>query len=332
MVYRSIKGNAGVLNKMGLRPREIKYILRSCGSSLCEIHPGYERSLPQRGPEVVARAYGGVDGMNLSKDKELPIQDHIIELLERLRRALISIIISSIAVSVFPDLSSSSYRPLIFFMMDKMRRDMTDLNNPILRPLANIFGIEEVNIELIAHSWIDSIEVILMLSLLFGLVISSPYVAKQIYDFIEPALEEREKRIIIPFVLGFSILFSSGVIYAYFVVMPLTVFFLSLIYLASGIRLIFSVEQFFSFIITGLVIVGLFFTFPLIVAILSYLDLLSPETLREKFSYIFFIVLALLAIVTPDPTPVSMIALSVPFLILYFLSYLLARKFSQHVT
>jgi len=116
--------------------------------------------------------------------------------------------------------------------------------------------------------------------------------------------------------------------------MPLTIFFLSLIYLASGIKLIFSIEQFFSFIIVGLVIVGLFFTFPLIVAILSYLDLLSPETLREKFSYVFFIVLILLAIVTPDPTPVSMIALSVPFLILYSLSYLLARKFhsAQQVT
>ncbi|RSN68737.1 preprotein translocase subunit TatC [Candidatus Korarchaeum cryptofilum] len=270
--------------------------------------------------------------MNMSKDKELPVQDHIIELLERLRRALISVIISSVAVSIFPDPSSHSYRPLIFSIMDRVRRDMTDLNNPILRPLANIFGVKEINIDLIAYSWIDSIEVILMLSLLFGLVISSPYIAKQIYDFVEPALEEREKRIIIPFVLGFSILFSSGVIYAYFVVMPLTIFFLSLIYIASGIKLIFSIEQFFSFIITGLVIVGLFFTFPLIIAVLSYLDILRPEALREKFSYIFFIVLVILAIVTPDPTPVSMIALSVPFLILYYLSYLLARKFGQHVT
>ncbi|MEM3371189.1 MAG: twin-arginine translocase subunit TatC [Candidatus Korarchaeum sp.] len=267
----------------------------------------------------------------MAQDKEAPLQEHLIELLERLRRMLIALIISSMMPFVTPDPNAlsggSAYRPIIFLIMNRIREDMTNVNNPVVRPIASFLGIDRMEVELIAYSWIDSIEVLLLVSLLTGAIISSPYIAKQIYGFIEPALLEREKRILIPFALGFIVLFACGVAYAYLVVLPLTVFFLSLIYMASGVRLMFSIQQFFSFIIVGILIVGLFFTFPLIVAILSYLDLITPSTIKRNWRYLFLAMLILTAVITPDPTPVSMLILSIPFLVLYWLSYLLAKRF-----
>ena len=267
----------------------------------------------------------------MAQDKEAPLQEHLIELLERLRRILIALIVSSIVPFVVPDPNAlsrgSAYRPIIFSIINGMRENMTDVNNPVIRPLASLLGINKMEVELIAYSWIDSIEVLLLISLLIGAIISSPYIAKQIYGFIEPALLEREKRILVPFVLSFTALFICGVVYAYLVVLPLTVFFLSLIYMASGVRLMFSIQQFFNFIIIGILIVGLFFTFPLIVAVLSYLDLITPSTIRRNWRYLFLAMLILTAVITPDPTPVSMLILSIPFLMLYLLSYFLAKRF-----
>ncbi|MEM1984580.1 MAG: twin-arginine translocase subunit TatC [Candidatus Korarchaeum sp.] len=265
-------------------------------------------------------------------DKEAPIQEHLIELLERLRRILIALMISSIIFSFSPDPSYLSrsgvaYKPLVLSLVERVREDMGNLNNPVVRPLASLLGIRDLKLELIAYSWLDSLEVIFLLSFLLGFTIASPYIAKQIYDFVEPALIDREKRVLIPFVLGFTLLFASGVAYTYFIIMPLTILFLSYIYILSGIKLVFSLNEFFSFIIAGLLIGGLFFTFPLIAAVISYLGILPPSSLRKNWRYVFFITAVITAILTPDPTPVSMTLLSLPFLTLYWLSYILSKRF-----
>ena len=264
------------------------------------------------------------------KDKEAPLQEHIIELLERLRKAIIALLITTGISIVLPaqliDKGLGGYTPLVFYMLRKIQKDLTDVNNPIIKPIAKFFGVEKLNVQLIAHSWMDSIEVILQISFLMGAILASPYIAKQIYEYLEPALEEREKKVLIPFALGFLLLFSLGVIYAYFVVLPLTFFFLSWLYLLGGVELIFSVKEFFSFAVLGMFTIGLSFTFPLVIGLISYLDLITPQTLRKSWRYVVFAVAVVTAIITPDPTPVSMIALSIPFLALYVLSYLIAKK------
>lgn len=266
----------------------------------------------------------------MAGDEEAPIQEHIIELLERLRRILIALIITSGIVVIIPaqliEGKWNGYTPLVFYLMKRMQEDLTNVSNPIVKPIASFFGVKKLNVQLIAHSWLDSIEVILQLSLLLGLVIAAPYIAKQIYEYLEPALEEREKRVLIPFSLLFFFLFTIGVLYAYYVILPLTFFFLSWLYLLGGVELIFSVKEFYSFAIIGMLTTGLSFTFPLVVALLSYLDIISPDTLKKNWRYVVFIIMVVTAIITPDPTPVSMTALALPFLVLYVLSYLLAKK------
>ncbi len=266
----------------------------------------------------------------MTEDKEAPLQEHIIELLERLRRIIIILLITSGIAVIIPaqlfDNNLQGYTPLVFYAMKKMQYDLTNVNNPIIKPIASFFGVKKLAVQLIAHSWLDSIEVILELSFLIGLIIASPYIAKQIYEYLEPALEEREKKVIVPFSLGFLALFTAGVIYAYYVVLPLTFFFLSWLYLLGGVELIFSVKEFFSFAILGMLTTGLSFTFPLLIGLAAYLDLVTPQSLKKNWRYVIFGIAVFTAIITPDPTPVSMTALSIPFIVLYALSYWIAKK------
>lgn len=266
----------------------------------------------------------------MAKGEEAPLQEHIIELLERLRRIIIALIIASGVVAIFPiqllEVRRDGYTPLTFFIMIKMQNDLTNINNPIVRPIASFLGIKQLPVELIAHSWLDSIEVIMEISVLTGLVITSPYIAKQIYEYLEPALEEREKKVLVPFSLMFFLLFSSGILYAYYVILPLTFFFLSWLYILGGVKLIFSVKEFYSFAIMGMLTTGLSFTFPLITTLASYLDIITPATLKKNWRYVILAIAVVTAIITPDPTPVSMTALSLPFLMLYLLAYLLAKR------
>jgi sec-independent protein translocase protein TatC len=83
---------------------------------------------------------------------------------------------------------------------------------------------------------------------------------------------------------------------------------------------LYSVKDFFNLIAFGTFGSGLFYTFPLILYLLVNLDLINIEDLKSMRRHIFVALSIITAIITPDPTPVSMILMTVPFFLLYELS------------
>jgi sec-independent protein translocase protein TatC len=79
----------------------------------------------------------------------------------------------------------------------------------------------------------------------------------------------------------------------------------------------FSVKDFFGIVAFGLFGSGLFYTFPLIIYMLVKADLLELDTLREKRKEFFLVILIVTAFLTPDPSPFSMLLMTVPFYLLY---------------
>ncbi len=265
----------------------------------------------------------------MSEAKEAPIQEHLIELLERLRKILIALTITTVLSFIIPSqifIGGNGFTPLAFFLMKKIQEDMTNLNNPFLKPLAGLLGIHNFKITLIAYSWIDSIEVLLEVGVLFGLTVASPYIGYHVYKYLEPALLEHEKKYLLGFTALFIALFVAGAVYAYYIILPITLLVLAWLFMLGGVSLIFSIKEFFSFIIIGMLTIGFSFTFPLIVAFASYLDIITPETLKKSWRYVTFAIFAVTAIITPDPTPTSTMLLAIPFLALYLLAYVLAKK------
>ena len=111
-----------------------------------------------------------------------------------------------------------------------------------------------------------------------------------------------------------------GVAYAYYVIVPATFTILYRFVNQARVMPFYSVKDFFEVITFGLFGTGLFYTFPLYVYLLVRIDLIRVEDLKNIRRELFVGLSIITAILTPDPTPVSMLLMTIPFFILYEIS------------
>jgi sec-independent protein translocase protein TatC len=159
-----------------------------------------------------------------------------------------------------------------------------------------------------------------MVALALGVLLTLPLIAREIYMFINPALYVNEKKHLYTFVASFAILFSIGVVYAYFILLPTTFHILYRLVYQSNIIPLFSVKDFFNMVAVGMLGSGLFYTFPLVIYLLVKADLIEVNTLKNNRKELLVGLLIVTAILTPDPTPFSMLLMSVPFYLLFELT------------
>jgi sec-independent protein translocase protein TatC len=164
----------------------------------------------------------------------------------------------------------------------------------------------------------------LELSLVTGIVASAPLIFYQLWAFISPGLYHKEKRLIVPFVLFSSVLFLSGVAFAYYVAFPFTFnYFLSLHgEVRQGVELtqIVTLEFFLDFSTRFLLAFGAVFELPLFIAFLVLANIVTPRQLLKFGRWATVLAFVLGAVVTPGPEVTSQIAVSSALIGLYFLS------------
>jgi len=246
----------------------------------------------------------------MSSEGEQPIWDHLDELAKRLKIILISVAVASIGIASVPAdldrlirLDFSNYRPMISVIIGAMQDTLLP---------------KEVS--LIAFTWLDTFYIYFVVAIALGALVSLPVIAYELYQFVSPALYANERKSIFNFVAAFSILFSVGAVYAYFVLLPVTFKILLKFVYQTRIAPLFSVRDFFNIVALGLLGSGLFYTLPLLIYILVKMDLVDIQTLREYRKQIFVGLLVVTAILTPDPTPFSMLLMTIPFYLLYELT------------
>lgn len=240
-------------------------------------------------------------------DVELTVWDHLEELSQRLRRVLFLLVFSTVIVSSIPSdfsriisLDFSDYKPLISYLMEFLQDSLLP---------------EEVT--LIAFNWLDTFYIYFLMAFIIGIIITLPYSAYQIYSFVAPAMYSYEKSNMFKFIIVFVSLFIVGILYAYFILLPTTFKVLYNFVYQTRVMPFFSVKDFFGIVAFGLFGSGLFYTFPLIIYVLVKADLLEVDTLREKRKEFFLGILIVTAFLTPDPSPFSMLLMSLPFYLLY---------------
>ncbi len=164
----------------------------------------------------------------------------------------------------------------------------------------------------------------LQLSLVTGVIASAPIIFYQFWSFISPGLYNKEKRLIVPFVVFSSMLFMSGVAFAYFVAFPFTFnYFLSLLgEVRQGVELtqIVTLEFFLDFSTKFLLAFGAVFEMPLLIAFLVLANIVTPLQLWKFGRWATILAFILGAIVTPGPEVTSQIAVSGALIGLYFMS------------
>jgi sec-independent protein translocase protein TatC len=156
-----------------------------------------------------------------------------------------------------------------------------------------------------------------------GFILAFPYILWLFWGFVSPALYEKEKKNAKIFIFIASILFFIGVLFGYFVVVPMSVNFFATFKVSEVVKNQFSLDSYISLIKTSVIASGLFFEMPIIIYFLTKLGLVTPQFLRKYWKYAVVIILIVAAIVTP-PDVVSQLIVAIPMLLIYEVSILLS--------
>jgi sec-independent protein translocase protein TatC len=174
-----------------------------------------------------------------------------------------------------------------------------------------------------------SFKIVLNASLILGILLATPVIAYQLWGFLAPALHAHEKRVIVPVMMGMVFLFLCGVALAYFIVLPFTLkFFMG--FESSSLTPMIEATQYFSFTFAMMLAFGLAFQLPIAILLLSALGIVKPEFLRRYRRHAIVITVVAAAFITPDASPTTLFALSIPLYMLFelglFLSYTVTRR------
>lgn len=150
-----------------------------------------------------------------------------------------------------------------------------------------------------------------------GLLISSPFILYQIIQFVLPGLTRRERRFLAPIVLGSSVLFFAGLVFAYLLLIPAALnFFIN--YGAEVVDQLWSIDKYFKFVLLLLFSTALAFQIPVIQLLLGSLGIVSSQTMISGWRYVILAAVVLGAILTPSTDPLTQSLLAGAVLGLYF--------------
>jgi sec-independent protein translocase protein TatC len=160
-------------------------------------------------------------------------------------------------------------------------------------------------------------------ALLAAVAMAMPILVYEVLAFISPGLTKQERRWVIPIVLGASLMFVAGCVFAYYVELPPALHFL----LNSGdnIKPMINVTGYVDFVTRLMLVTGLVFELPLFVMGLAKLRIVSSRKLLGWWRYAIVLAFLVSAIVTPSIDPITQSLVAGPMIVLYFAGIVLAK-------
>ena len=162
------------------------------------------------------------------------------------------------------------------------------------------------------------------IAVVLDLLICFPYITRQIWNFILPALYDNEKKFIKSIVLTSSTLFITGVLFCIYFILPLLINF-GISFSTDDIKAVFGISNIISLALWLSVVFGLMFQFPLITYSLIRSGITSYEAVKSKRPYILVGILIIAALLTP-PDVISQLMLATPTYLLFEISLRCSRK------
>ena len=164
------------------------------------------------------------------------------------------------------------------------------------------------------------------MSFAIGIFFASPYIIYEIWRFIKPALRQRERKYSRGAVLVCSFLFILGVVFAYYLIVPLTINFLGNYQVSAQVANTITLSSYLSNIISLCLSMGVVFEIPVFVYFLTKTGIISPQFMKRSRKIIIVVLLIIAAIITPP----DVISQTLVFIPLYFL-FEISIKISEWV-
>ncbi len=163
----------------------------------------------------------------------------------------------------------------------------------------------------------------ILMALVVGIVVAFPYIVYEIWRFVKPALQNTERRMARGFVFYTTVLFLSGISFAYFLIAPLSVNFFLTYQLTDEIENIPTFSSYVSLVTTLVISCGLVFQLPILIYFLSKMGIVTPRLLKSYRRHALVGTLVLSSVITP-PDVLSQLLVSVPLWILYEISIVIS--------
>ena len=208
---------------------------------------------------------------------------------------------------------------------------MKDVSGFLQIPLVKAYGSAELMEQnLITYKPMGVISVFIQVAVLGGLSLAMPFILYFLGLFVAPGLEEKERKILAPSCLGAFILFSIGVVFAFFVILPLTLGFTVRLNELLGFDLLWAASDYYNMVVWFCLASGAFFQFPLIILVLVFLDVVSIAVLKSARRIVFLSLMIFSALVSPGGDLLSLPLTTGVMYLLYELSILVGGRFENH--
>lgn len=238
--------------------------------------------------------------------EEAPVEEtfisHLIELRDRLVKAIIGVALVCLALFIWPgpkEIYDFLAMPMIASLPPGAKMIATGVVSPFLVPMK--------------------------VTLMFALIVALPWVFYQLWAFVAPGLYTHEKRLVLPLVFSSSLLFIGGVAFCYFLVFGRVFHFISE-FAPTSIAVMPDIENYLDFVMSMCLAFGATFEVPVVVVILVRMGIVSVEKLKSIRPYIIVGAFVIAAIVTP-PDVVSQLSLAIPMCLLFELGLLVSPLF-----
>jgi sec-independent protein translocase protein TatC len=236
---------------------------------------------------------------------EQPFVSHLIELRDRLIRAVIAIGLAFIVLAIYPS-------PAALYDL---------LAAPLIAHLPK-------GATLIATNPISPFMVPIKVTMLAAFMVALPVVLYQVWAFVAPGLYAHEKKLVVPLVVSSTLLFFAGVAFCYFFVFGQVFKFIQS-FAPKSITAAPDIEAYLSFVLNMFLAFGAAFEVPVVLVILARMGIVSVAKFKEFRSYFIVIAFVIAAVITP-PDVVSQLSLAIPMCLLYELGIWSAVLFVKH--
>jgi sec-independent protein translocase protein TatC len=240
--------------------------------------------------------------------EEAPVEEtfisHLVELRDRLVKALIGVAIVCIALFIWPgpkEIYDFLAEPMIASLPPGAKMIATGVVAPFLVPMK--------------------------VTLMIALIVALPWVFYQLWAFVAPGLYAHEKRLVLPLVISSSLLFIGGVAFCYFLVFGRVFHFIAN-FAPNSIAVMPDIENYLDFVMSMCLAFGATFEVPVVVVILVRMGIVSIEKLKSIRPYIIVGAFVIAAVVTP-PDVVSQLSLAIPMCLLFELGLLVSPLFAR---
>jgi sec-independent protein translocase protein TatC len=161
------------------------------------------------------------------------------------------------------------------------------------------------------------------LTMVISIFIAMPFILYQIWAFIAPGLYKNEKRLVIPLMLGSTLLFYGGIAFVYYVVFPIIFAFFTSV-APEGVNIATDISSYLDFVLKLFFAFGIVFEIPIVIILLCWTGFTDPDSLRSKRPYIVVGAFVISMLLTP-PDIISQIMLAIPMLLLFELGVFIAE-------